>query len=94
MNQNEQIAGVVAELRAGSKRGSRAIELAVSAREVLGSNFGAISFIAVFNRAFGIPLSVLKQAQAWCGFGWGQVHISDDEFKGLLDPWIDRSISS
>ncbi|MGV9774298.1 hypothetical protein [Streptosporangium sp. NPDC003464] len=92
LNQSESISDVVAELRAEANRGSRAIELAISVRNLLGNNFGVISFIAVFNEAFGIPLHILQQALAWHEFKWGQVHISDEEFKSLIDPWIDRSV--
>ncbi|MEU3350304.1 hypothetical protein [Streptomyces sp. NPDC037389] len=78
----------VRKLREARAEGADAIGLALLSREKLGSNFGVISFIASFRLAFDIPLSVLQRAQAWKGFGWGGVQISDEEFTSVLSPWI------
>ncbi|MFI2644169.1 hypothetical protein [Streptomyces sp. NPDC018610] len=79
---------VVDELKAAHVDGKGAVEIALLAKEKLGSGFGAISFITCFRLAFGIPLPVLQRAQAWERFGWGNVHISDEEFDGLITPWL------
>ncbi|MFG2635120.1 hypothetical protein ACGFX8_14590 [Streptomyces sp. NPDC048362] len=50
----------------------------------------AISFITAFRLAFEIPLPVLQRAQAWERFGFGRIHISDEEFSGLVSPWLTR----
>ncbi|MFC8567551.1 hypothetical protein ACFUIW_17515 [Streptomyces sp. NPDC057245] len=81
----------VRELRATAAAGMNAVELALLSREKLGPAFGAVSFVAVFRQAFGIPLPVLQRAQAWERFGWGDTHISDEEFCALLSPWMARS---
>ncbi|MFD9967172.1 hypothetical protein [Streptomyces sp. NPDC059017] len=85
MDDMEEIAR---ELRAAHAEGEGAVELALLSREKLGSGFGVISFIASFRLAFNIPLPVLQRAQAWEGFGWGGVQISDEEFAAILSPWL------
>lgn len=79
---------VAGELRSARAEGKGATELALLCRDELGSAFGVISFIAVFRSAFDVPLHVLQRAQAWEGFGWGEARISDEEFSGLLAPWL------
>ncbi|MET9295669.1 hypothetical protein [Streptomyces sp. NPDC003077] len=79
---------VVSALKAARAEGKGAMELASISREELGPAFGAISFIASFRLAFGIPLPVLQRAHAWRGFGWGGVQISDEEFVAILSPWL------
>ena len=81
---------IVDELRVAHGEGRDAVELALLSRDKLGSAFGTISFIASFRLAFNIPLSVLQRAQAWEGFGWGSVQISDEEFSAVLSPWLTR----
>lgn len=81
---------VARELRAAHVEGKGAVELALLSREKLGAGFGIISFIASFRIAFNIPLPVLQRAQAWEGFGWGGVHISNEEFAAILSPWLAR----
>lgn len=80
--------GTVSELRAARAEGKNAVELALLSMEKLGAGFGVISFIASFRLAFDIPLSVLQRAQAWEGFGWGGMQISDEEFSAIISPWI------
>lgn len=79
---------IASELQAARSEGKNAIELALLSREKLGSQFGVIAFIAVFRLAFDIPLHILQRAQAWEGFDWGEVRISDNEFTSALSPWI------
>lgn len=85
---------VAAELKAANMKGVNVVELATRCKEMLGSGFGVISFIASFNLAFGVPLQVLQQAQAWEGFGWGDLTISDSDFRDMLNPWIIEQRSS
>ncbi|MFB8756302.1 hypothetical protein [Streptomyces nigra] len=80
---------VASDLREAHAEGRGAMELALLSREKLGEEFGVISFIASFRLAFGIPLPVLQRAQAWHRFAWGGVALSDEEFSGLLSPWLD-----
>ncbi|MCX4548203.1 hypothetical protein OG204_25995 [Streptomyces sp. NBC_01387] len=84
----DQLEKISDELKAAHAEGKNPIELALLSRGRLGSAFGTISFIACFRRAFGIPLPVLQRAQAWERFGWGEVHITDEEFSALLSPWL------
>ncbi|WP_328721871.1 hypothetical protein OHT52_21840 [Streptomyces sp. NBC_00247] len=76
------------KLKASHAGGAGAVEVASIAREELGPGFGAMAFIACFRLAFAVPLPVLQRAQAWEGFGWGDRHISDEEFTALLAPWL------
>ncbi|MFB7085778.1 hypothetical protein [Streptomyces sp. NPDC056296] len=85
MNELEKIAG---ELQAAHAEGMDAVELALLSREKMGATFGVISFVAAFRHAFGIPLPVLQRAQAWERFGWGDTHITDEEFRAALSPWL------
>ncbi|WP_274913546.1 hypothetical protein [Streptomyces sp. WZ-12] len=79
---------VAAELRSARERGAGAIETAQLARDLLQNGFGVISFVAAFHKAFGIPLNILQKAQAWQGFGWGGLAISDEDFEKTLSPWF------
>lgn len=79
---------VVRALRSARAEGQSAIEVALLSREKLGTGFGVISFVASFRLAFAVPLPVLQRAQAWDGFGWGGVPVSDEEFTSLLAPWF------
>jgi hypothetical protein len=79
----------VEELRAAREGGLDAVELALLSRDRLGTQFNVISFIASFRMAFGIPLQELQRAQAWHRFEWGDKRISDEEFRSVLDPWLD-----
>ncbi|WP_438488268.1 hypothetical protein [Streptomyces sp. S186] len=88
MNGMRNMDSVVAELQSARERGAGAIEAAQLARDLLQNGFGVISFVAAFGKAFGIPLSVLQRAQAWQGFGWGGIAISDEEFEKILSPWF------
>ncbi|UWS73477.1 hypothetical protein [Streptomyces noursei] len=79
---------VAADLKVARGEGAGALELARLAKGRLGVRFGALSFIATFKMAFGIPVEVLHRAHAWEGFNLGQVGISDAEFESLLSDWI------
>jgi hypothetical protein len=81
---------IAEELRAAHTEGKNTVELALLCREKLGAEFGVISFIASFRLAFGIPLPVLQDAQAWQQFGWGSKRISDEEFSAVLSPWLEK----
>ncbi|WP_345963503.1 hypothetical protein ABDE16_25180 [Streptomyces sp. BRB040] len=79
---------IASDLQAAHAEGMGAVELALLSREKMGTAFGVISFIAVFRQAFGIPLPILQRAQAWERFGWGDTHITDEEFRAVLSPWL------
>ncbi|WHM38503.1 hypothetical protein [Streptomyces sp. BPTC-684] len=79
---------IARELKKAHAEGKGVVELALLSREKLGSGFGVISFIASFRLAFDIPLPVLQRAQAWEGFGWGGLQITDEEFTAVLLPWL------
>ncbi|MFD6425316.1 hypothetical protein [Streptomyces sp. NPDC060198] len=78
---------VAEKLKAANTGRKDAVEPASSARQERGPGFGAVSFIACFRLAFGIPPPALQRAQAWEGFGWGDRHICDEEFTALLARW-------
>ncbi|MGW6455930.1 hypothetical protein ACWF94_08365 [Streptomyces sp. NPDC055078] len=84
----EFISRTIEQLQEGGRNGLEAIDLGNLARTSLGPSFGAISFIAVFRGAFGIPLNVLQQAQAWNGFDLGGHMIPDEEFSDILSDWL------
>jgi hypothetical protein len=84
----DNLEAVAGQLKVAHAEGKNAVELALLTREKMGAGFGAISFIACFRLAFNIPLPVLQRGQAWQQFGWGGVHISDEEFSTILSPWL------
>ncbi|MFG1792991.1 hypothetical protein [Nocardia sp. NPDC049149] len=81
---------VVVALRKGKGRGLSAVELARMAKQELGEDFQAITFIKVFWNAFEIPLPVLQQAACWRGFWTAtpEAGTTDEELERLLEPWL------
>ncbi|MEU5720074.1 hypothetical protein AB0G71_30745 [Streptomyces sp. NPDC020403] len=85
---NNFVQQVAITLRTAHHEGSNATELATLAKDTLGPAFGPVSFVAVFNSAFGIPIDILQRALAWRGFNSSTNTISDEEFTNLLTKWL------
>ena len=74
-------------LRSRATGGAKASELARWLRSYLAETFSVFDFIRYFKEAFGVPLSTLRDAEAWVGFSEDGT-LTDEEFDRLLEPWL------
>ena len=64
----------------------RAVDVARTARTLLGERFDSGSFMYVLMRAYEVDYHAAREATRWQGFGGGP--LSDDALETLLAPWL------
>lgn len=65
-----------------------AVDVARTARTLLGERFDSGSFMYVLMRAFEVDYHAAREASRWHEFHGGAAALSDDALEKLLAPWL------
>ncbi|MEQ0558835.1 hypothetical protein ABJI51_07120 [Amycolatopsis sp. NEAU-NG30] len=78
------------ELKSTDTAGRSAVEIARTARDLLGDRFSSATFLYVLMRAFEVDYHAATTAARWHECQQGPRALSDADLEKLLAPWLNR----